>query len=234
MLKRPFKSPARVVLRGAKRKADSTLPPLPSPNSSPALPTQTEWPHRLPPRLDSPSPSPVPRPRSTSSRARRVNAKFKPPGPSSDSDSRSSRRRRGPDADLIASLEQRIRVLKQASACEEDERVVALIQQWRAAGREVTERLFRMIPEPEVEMPKQRRSDWGWGWDETGFTTQLPQGCVEFIRDECVVKDGEIVDPDGVVLFQDEMELDDILPTGGDRAAVKRRPRIATDDDGAP
>lgn len=226
MLKRPFKSPARVVLRGAKRKADSPS----SPNSSPALPTQTERPHKLP-KVDSPTPAPR-SPRSTSSRSRRpVNAKFKPPGPSSEPNShssRSSRRRQGgPDADLIASLEQRIRVLKQAQACGEDERVLALIQQWRAAGREVTERLFRMIPEPEPEVPKMSKG-WGWGWDETPFAEPMPQACVEFIRDECGVKDGEIVDPDGLPVFADEVSLDDILPRSGGKTA--RPPRASNHD----
>lgn len=236
MLKRPFKSPARVVLRGAKRKPES---PLPSPVSSPALPTpQIEWPNKLPAKLSSLSP-PLPHsPRSTSSRSssRRLNAKFKPPGPSSASSdsepSRSSRRRRGPDAELIANLEQRVRVLKQASACGEDERVVALIQQWRAAGREVTERLFRMIPEPEPELPqrsKGRSSGWGWGWDET-FTEPVSRACVEFIRDECAVKNGEIVDPEGVPL-QDDVALDDLLPRGGGRVVEAKRPRILTDND---
>ncbi|EJT51796.1 hypothetical protein A1Q1_07027 [Trichosporon asahii var. asahii CBS 2479] len=236
---RPFKSPARIVLRGAKRKPES---PLPFPVSSPALPIpQIEWPNKLPPKLSSPSPSPLPRSLSSqrsqhSTSSRRLNAKFKPPGPSSASSdsepSRSSRRRRGPDAELIASLEQRVRVLKQASACGEDERVVALIQQWRAAGREVTERLFRMIPEPEPELPqrsKGRSSGWGWGWNET-FTEPVSRACVAFIRDECAVKNGEIVDPEGVPL-QDDVALDDLLPRGGGRVVEAKRPRILTDDD---
>lgn len=228
MLKRPFKSPARVVLRGAKRKADSPLQ-LPSPDFSPALPKTDEWSHKLP-KVDSPTPAPR-SPRSTSSRSRRpVNAKFKPPGPSSEPNSRSSRsrRQRGPDADLIASLEQRIRVLKQAQACGEDERVLALIQQWRAAGREVTERLFRMIPEPEPEWPK-RTKGWGWGWDDTGFSKPMPQACVDFIRDECGVKNGEIVDPDGLPVFADEVSLDDILPRSGGKAA-RPQPRVSNHD----
>lgn len=122
-----------------------------------------------------------------------------------------------------------MRLLKQASACGDDDRVVALIQQWRSAGREVTERLFRMIPEPEAE-PVKRSKGWGWGWDETPFAEPLPDECTAFIRDECGVKNGEIVDPDGVPLFQDEVNLDDILPAAGGRTVAGRPPWVSRPD----
>lgn len=105
-----------------------------------------------------------------------------------------------------------MRVLKQASACKNDDRIIALIQQWRAAGREITERLFRMIPEPDHQPELLKRSKgWGWGWDEAPFSEPLSPECHLYIRDECGVRNGEIVDPDGTPLCQDEVMLDDVL-----------------------
>lgn len=120
-------------------------------------------------------------------------------------------------------------MLKQAAACADDDRVVALIAQWRAAGREVTERLFRMIPEPEPEPRTLRSKSWGWGWDETPFAESLPDSCTAYIRDECGVRDGEIVDPNGVPLFEDEAGIDDVLPKTT-AAGKGRPPRIPPHD----
>lgn len=159
-----------------------------------------------------------------------MNAKFKPPGPASKSpeSSSSSRARRGPDGHLIAALEQRLRTLKQAAKCEEDAHIAKLIGRWRAAGREVTERLFRMIPEPEPEFIKPARaSGWGWSWDETPFRSEITDEHHTYLRNECEVKNGEIFDSDGVPLFKDDITLDDVLTKQATRVRTSspQRPR---------
>lgn len=120
-----------------------------------------------------------------------------------------------PDAELIATLETRVRTLRQAVKyvqADEDERLSRLVHTWREAGREVTDRLFALLPQPEEEVGVGGKGSMGWGWDEPEtYTEPLSKDQLEYLANARSNDKGEMVDDEGIPLFGGEDDIESIL-----------------------
>jgi hypothetical protein len=121
----------------------------------------------------------------------------------------------------VAALDKRIRTLRQAvkyvSSEDEDERLARLVHTWREAGREVSDRLFALLPQPSEDderRGKKPSSSWGWGWDDEDAAADryqpepLTKEQVQYFLDAPTNANGDAVDENGVPLFGDDVDDD--------------------------
>ncbi|ORY24766.1 hypothetical protein BCR39DRAFT_314427 [Naematelia encephala] len=122
----------------------------------------------------------------------------------------------------LTTLEARARKLRDALRSindpEEDERLVSLTSQWRAAGREVVERLFALVPKPDTESTVIYKETipsmtmFGDGvysspWKEIVFTPEQ----TECLRTAKRNAEGDPVDDDGELLLGDKSDSEEEL-----------------------
>lgn len=120
---------------------------------------------------------------------------------------------------LIANLETRLRILRQAIKYddpEEDSRVIGLIHTWREAGREVADRLFALLPAPSEDsqpaLPSARWDDWGYAdnHESSGFSKEQ----LEYLRHGPTDAQGDVLDEAGNPVFGDEGDLGSLIDQG--------------------
>lgn len=133
-----------------------------------------------------------------------------------------------PNADHIAALEKRIRTLRQATkyvSSDDDTHIAQLVHTWREAGREVTDRLFALLPKP-AEEEQRGKSSWGWGWEDDGCDDFQPEPItkeqVQYVLDAKTNANGDPVDENGMPLFGEDID-DDMSKIIG--KACSRSPR---------
>ncbi|CAK9781678.1 hypothetical protein CC85DRAFT_324795 [Cutaneotrichosporon oleaginosum] len=109
---------------------------------------------------------------------------------------------------LISSLEERLRQLHKAIHLEhtgEDVVIQGRIHTWRQAGRDVTDLLFALIPEPPDDtaphLPLSRWDDWGFSNDSNSAGLSSRQ--LEYLRNAPTNANGDVLDERGDPIFGD-------------------------------
>ncbi|KAK4683864.1 hypothetical protein P7C73_g6352, partial [Tremellales sp. Uapishka_1] len=200
--KEPFSSPTSALQNSVKETAARVEKTLKKPFRPPRPVARTSSPASSPPHSQAPpTSSPTSTATDTTFRSSRAAKPFIAPfslPPSSGPRARS-------DQYEINRLEKENRIFKQAykykTEPEDEQRVVELIGIWKEAGREITEKLFDLLPKPEEGERDRPYQSFGYDFGGRREDDALTNAQREFLRNAPRNEDGDAVNEDGVPLI---------------------------------